>query len=271
MTRLFLYILGASRNPNSIECSVPFLVNKREIFFGPCKKRLREQLYRKYLKTSQSGYLRVKDDLFVVGVNASNNEQLRKIVWVGRIQRLMTFEAAFRKLTAPRYQEMRREQYSPLHVKPLYNRKSIFIGYEHRSKLHSRNDGWMLDFTNSRRSLLVKHSGKKLLLAPRAGRHQAFPRDCCFLLNNVFFAQGRGLSITGGMVKLLKHVQPKERKPDDYAIFGYREDESVDGLTGRWLEIVGADAGKFLTLIRSNLPVSATYPKAKRQLKSCNC
>ena len=272
MTRVFLYILGASQNPNNIECSVPFLVNNSEIFFGPCKKRLREKLNEEYLKISRSEYLLPKDDLYIVGANARNRERIRKIVWAGKIQRLMTFEAAFHHLSAKRYREMIRHRHSPLHVKPLYNKKNVFIGYEHRSNLHSKNDGWVVDLINSRHSPAVQHKGKRLLLLSRADKCQAFPRDCSFLLENIFFAQGHGVQITNEMVKLLKQVQPEIDKLDDYPIFGYRKHGSVEGLTGRWLEIMGAQGERFLSLIKSNLPVSRPLPKkSKRELKACNC
>ncbi len=48
-TRLFLYVVSASDNPERVECRVPWMVDSEQIFFGPCKKRLRERFRREYL------------------------------------------------------------------------------------------------------------------------------------------------------------------------------------------------------------------------------
>ncbi|AMM40444.1 hypothetical protein HS1_000638 [Candidatus Desulfofervidus auxilii] len=73
--KVFAYVVGASNNPDAVECMVPYKVNKDIIFFGPCKKSLREKLYKEYLKNSNNGEANVLDDIYVLGVNASNLTQ----------------------------------------------------------------------------------------------------------------------------------------------------------------------------------------------------
>jgi hypothetical protein len=103
---LFLYVMAASSDPDRVECLVPYPINDEEIFFGPCKRLLREELRDRYLNTLDD--LRPSEDVFVVGVSGSNRKRCRKIVWAGCITRLMTFEAAYKGLTGLQYQEMRK-------------------------------------------------------------------------------------------------------------------------------------------------------------------
>jgi len=44
--KVFVYVVAASKNPDAVECVVPYRVNDDMIFFGPCKKRLRENFYK---------------------------------------------------------------------------------------------------------------------------------------------------------------------------------------------------------------------------------
>ena len=175
MTTLFLYVMAASSDPDQVECLVPYRIGREEIFFGPCKKLLRRELRDRHLKASES--LSLKEDVFVVGVNGSNQVRCRKIVWAGQITHLMTFEAAYVGLTESRYQEMRNRQDSPLHVKPLYDGTGKFKGYEHCSFMHEKNDVWIRDLTHGNNPR-IQREGKRLLLTPNTGRYQAFPRDC---------------------------------------------------------------------------------------------
>lgn len=270
VTILFLYVLAASSDPDNVECLVPYLVDDEEIFFGPCKRLLRKELRARYLGASDDVHL--KEDVFVVGVNGSNRERCRKIVWAGRITRLMTFEVAYRELIGPRYLEMRDRKDSPLHLRPVYDSTGEFKGYERRSSMHAPKHEWVKDLTHSS-APYVKREGKKLLLVPGADRCQAFSRDCCFLLENVFFAQGTGVDITGGILAVLKEAQHSAEDIDEYAIFGHRADGSADGRTGRWLEMQGEGAKELVRLIGSAVSASKETPRGvrKRRLKSCSC
>ncbi len=266
MTTLLLYVVAASHNPDNVECVVPYRINDDVIFFGPCKKRLREWLCNCYLK--ESGDSTPKEDIFVVGVNGSNRQRVRKIVWAGRVTRVMTFEAAYHALTTPEFQEMRSHHFSPLHVKPLYDTTGEFLGYEHISREHERGDNWVLDFTNRRSNPYAIKRGRQLLLKSNADRRQAFSRDCCFLCDNIFFAQGAGIPITSEILAVLKRVQ-SDKKITPYAIFGHRADASAEGLTGRYLCISGELAKDLMALIKDSRPMSQGI--TRRQLKPCNC
>ncbi len=268
MMTLFLYVVAASHDPDNVQCVVPYRVNDDVIFFGPCKKPLRKWLRDRYLKTSNDSY--PDADIFVVGVNGSNRKRIRKIVWAGSVTRVMTFEVAYNALKGPEFQEMRSHDCSPLHVKPLYDNAGKFLGYEHISHEHERDDRWVLDLTNRRNNPHVRDQGKQLLLKPEADRYQAFPHDCCFLCDNIFFAQGAGIPITDEILKVLKSIQPdKTPAPDRYAIFGYRVDESAEGLTGRYLTTSGKLAEGLITLIRGSSTV--LQGTTKRQLRPCKC
>ena len=93
MTRAFLYILGSSSDPDNVECVVPYQIDDMLIFFGPCKKRLRERLRSEFLLSSDD--VVPHEDLWIIGANGRNREQIRKLVWVGQITRIMTFEVAY--------------------------------------------------------------------------------------------------------------------------------------------------------------------------------
>jgi hypothetical protein len=132
-----------------MECLVPYQISEKVIFFGPCKKRLREWLRRRYLKAPEDDVsLPSSEDIFVAGVNGSNPQHNRKtdrkIVWAGRVSRVMTFETAYNDLTTPEFQEMRSCPLSPLHVEPQYD-TGRFSGYKHISLLHE--DCWVPDTT----------------------------------------------------------------------------------------------------------------------------
>lgn len=268
MTKLFLYVVSASHNPDNVECLVPYLISNEEIFFGPCKKLLRRKLRDQYLETSDD--VNPDESIFVVGVNGSNRERCRKIIWAGYITRLMTFEVAHNELTDSQYQQMRFENKSPLHVRPLYDSTGRFKGYEHCSLMHGKDDDWIRDFTHSN-NRHVRLDGKELLLTPDASRYQAFPRDCCFLLDNIFFAQGVGIPITNKILDVLKKAQRERRDIDEYAIFGCRSDGSADGRTGRWLEITEKNAEELMYLVKASIPATPGMKHTTRQKsKSCS-
>ena len=105
------------------------------------------------------------------------------------------------------------------------------------------------------------------------GRRDAFPRDCCMLLENIFYARGEGIEISTEMLRLLKDEQSGKREIDRYAIFGVRSDGSADGRTGSWLEISGHNANRFLSLVREAKPgrTSMVLCDEKRVVRQCKC
>ena len=144
MTKVILYILKSSNNRNKITCPVP-IECADAIFFGPCKKRLREWLKKEYLlKNNTDDYIVKDEDIFILGIHGANKdakrEGVRNIVWTGRINRIMTFECAYRKLTGGKYNVIRTSvatEKFPLHVEPIYySNSNEFRGYKLVSKEH---------------------------------------------------------------------------------------------------------------------------------------
>ena len=48
--QVLCYIVAGSGDPDRIECAVPYRIDDREIFFGPCKKALREWMRNRYAR-----------------------------------------------------------------------------------------------------------------------------------------------------------------------------------------------------------------------------
>jgi len=243
MTKVYLYIVASSGNPNWVTCSVPYQVDDSVVFFGPCKKRLREALRAAYLApgidSTEPG-----DDLCLVGVNGSNGERIRKVVWAGRIHGVMTFARACQQLTDAKYHELQTAPDSPLHIRPLYE-QSRLAGYELVTTEHAANDKWVTDLVKKYDTRYVRLEGKKLLLQPGVSVWQGFPRDVCLLLDNIFFARGQGLSIDARLMDLLRRAQPG-REIDTYAIFGYKQNGAIEGLTGNYLTLEDPLAGELV-------------------------
>jgi len=68
MEKVWIYLLAASSDPNFIKCAVPYKVDNSLIFFGPCKKRMREQFHDELIKNN-SNYLQINEQIFIIGVN----------------------------------------------------------------------------------------------------------------------------------------------------------------------------------------------------------
>jgi hypothetical protein len=242
MTQVWIYVLGASHDPNRVRCAVPWCVDERSIFFGPCKKRFREKLRKEHLVCGDRryDYKKVSNGVLIVGVNASNPSHCRKIVWAGKLTEVMTFAEAHERLVGKRFEKLRNHENSPLHVKPILEDGEL-IGYEHVSNEHAKNQDWISDLATisinrrisekGRQCILKEHGlrldGKKLLVVDGTHRER-FGRDCCMLLENLFFANYRekdgkgmkGIGFDKESLNILKLAQPDASKVDEYAIFG---------------------------------------------------
>lgn len=252
--KVFMYIVAASKNPDAVECKVPFKVNNL-IFFGPCKKHLRENLYKHYLKDNNEREADISsENIYIIGLNGSNSQKVRKIIWVGKIQKVLTFEKAYIKLSSnQQFREMINCQESPLHLKPLYDKSGIFIGYELCSEMHKSNNDWVLDIMQKKNHPGVEIKNKSLILKNPYKRKEIFVRDCCFLCENIFYAEGKGLDVDKDIINILKKAQPNKTSISDYAPFGLRKNGSVDGLTGSYLEINGELAEDLIKLLEMKL------------------
>ena len=222
----FAYILGASHDPNGVRCVVPFRVDENLIFFGPCKKRLRDEVKRRYLPDgAYNGH--IEDDVYFIGLNASNEKKVRKIVWVGKLVEVMTFEYAYNSLSDQKFYKMRNHSHSPLHVKPLYNSDDILIGYQHNSKEHMKNDSWISDLERNHKEISISRENRQIFCDQRP-----FSRDVCMLFKNIFFAVKRGITIDEEILEVFKRNQPDKSVVDAYAVFGYDKNGKPDGKVG---------------------------------------
>jgi len=123
--------LGASSDPNFVTCVVPWEIDSKEIYFGPCKKRLREQLKENVLRNIDE--VVPNPDIYIVGFNALPSSIVPcTVVWAGRINRLMTFARAAELFVGRRYEEMLASNNSPLNVLPVRNAGKL-VGYKFRS------------------------------------------------------------------------------------------------------------------------------------------
>jgi hypothetical protein len=230
--RAFLYILSASKDPNRVRCAVPWRIDGKSIFFGPCKKRLRHWLKQNILDSGQE--VEPIEPIFVIGFNGANRSKERKIVWAGQITRVMTFARAYHLLTGPKYRRMRDHEYSPLHLEPI--EVDGQFGYRHISFEHGKDNAWVWDVVDRKHARNVEQREDIILLKEKADRQEAFALDCCFLCKCIFYARGRGIPVAGEILGVLREAQPDEYI-DQYAIFGHLNDGTANGLRGRYCEI----------------------------------
>jgi len=251
-----MYTVAASSQPDHIYCRVPWRVDEHLIFFGPCKKRMRERLRRQFLGEGIS-HVQTNDDLFIVGVNGSNKEKIRKVVWAGRLSEVMTFAEADRRLRGDRFRKLREHRLSPFHVRPIMKNGEL-IGYEHVSDEHIKGGEWILDLMSPSAKPNVRVEERKLIL--RQGTPwQAFDRDCCMLLENRFFALGQGIEFDEVALEILRQAQPEKSGIDRYAIFGRTASGQADGLRGWFLEITGHLANRFIAWLKDRSRKAAKH------------
>jgi hypothetical protein len=272
MKSVWMYTVASSNDPDNIigHCQVPWQVDNDLIFFGPCKKSIREKLRRDYLVKSLS---LGQDQLFIVGINGSNPEKIRKILWWGRVREVMTFYKAYDLFSNNvRFEKLMHHYASPMHVEPILDVDSHeLIGYRHRSQQHSKKDEWISDLVQNVSH--IEHSYEEIKLMPG----YIFDRDCCMLLENRFFAQNEGIQIDDDAVKILHNVQ--EKKIDSYAVFGMSEGSlkqksQAIGLRGTFLEIKDEHADQFIGWLegkRSNVCSNERIVKhaRKQTIKTC--
>jgi hypothetical protein len=238
------------------------MVDEDLIFFGPCKRRLRERLRKKYLSGSRT-HTTVNDDLYIVCVNGSNAERTRKVVSAGKLTDVMTFAEAARRLDGDRFSELRGHPMSPLHVLPIIESGKL-VGYRHASREHAENEDWITDLTSKPMRVCVTR--RTIRLRADATAWDVFDRDCCMLLANLFFAQGEGVQFDVEAVRILKAAQPGVTGIDDYAVFGIDASGQANGLRGRFLEIEGNAADCFLVWLQYRARIVAARRSEEENL-----
>jgi hypothetical protein len=255
MAKIWMYVLGANSNPDCVRCQVPWRVDEKLIFFGPCKKGIRKCLRKMFLGPNRSHQM-VTEELFIVGVNTLGRVKKRKVVWWGKLSEVMTFAEADKRLKGDRFQKLRNHRCSPLHVRPVLE-DGMLIGYKHKSDEHIKKEEWVSDLVSksARPDVLVK--GRQLTL--KQGKPwQAFDRDCCMLLENRFFALGKdiqpGIEFDEEAMDILREAQPETCHIDDPAIFGRDTNGKVIGLRGHFLEIPKNLTNCFFAWLESRSP-----------------
>ncbi len=267
-TEIFLYVVTGNKNPDEVESVVPFRVSDSHIFFGPDQVSFRKEFRDRFFTHGQNDVV-PEMDIYVVGVNELPKDPVRKILWIGRIERVMTFWVAHRLLDDPEFESLRDIRtkkdpdvnMSPLHVEP-QELVGNLSGYRHRSGLHSKldRDGipeWVKDVVDPRDRGMFSISESELMLSDISMSRKVFRRDCCFLCENIFFAQGEGMPITDEFVSMLDERQPG-KGADGVALFGYKQardgSKSVEKFRGKQLHIRWIVADKMLDYLMSNIP-----------------
>jgi len=234
--RAFVYILGASKKADEIElkCKVPFEIDENEIFFGPCKKLLRQKL-KKEVDTNN----KLDTETFFIGLNASNAKKERKIVWAGKIQNHYTFQQANEKLVGSKYLHIKTGNFFPLHVSPIKN------GYQLIGKLHSENNNWFSDLVSNKDSIIPDKAFKSITLK----KGFTFDRDICFTFSNIFFAKGNGIDIDKKVLNIFqKHLNTNDI--DAYTVLGKNKKGRPNGMRGSWLELDSSLTQRLVKLIK---------------------
>ncbi len=268
MSRVFLYIVSANKNPDHLdECNVPYEIDSREIFFGPCKIRLRE------LFNKQNSDHNIEDTYFV-GLNGNNRDKIRKIIWIGKMKEKLTFAAAYEKMNGKlRYKKMMQEEFSPLHVAPIKNGSDL-LGYKLRSSLHSDNDDWVSDIVRKKNHLITDANTNSIYKREKDSVKDVFTRDVCFIFENIFFAKGQGISLNSKILNILKQSQKGVIGISEDAPFGLDKNRNINGKRGFWLEIPNKYSENFLKEIlieKTKIKGSEKLSVSKRNSGKCKC
>jgi len=266
MTTVYLYILGASHDADRVT-GVPWCVDEQEIFFGPCKKGIRQALRRKILRP-EVDRAPAQEEIWIAGFNATPTKgpRVRKLLWAGRITEGMSFGRAWLDLKGPRYQKMREyEKGSPLNVEPI-DGEGCPRGYRFREGgEHKEGSGWLDDVLTPAAKRRASESGfvseNEVLLPHSVSWWEGFPRDFCMLLENHYFANlhNAGLAIDDDLLKILRDGQPERTGIDQFAIFGQQRSGTVDGRKGGALVLKGDLASRFVEWLGQTSPQSAIW------------
>jgi hypothetical protein len=259
LTRFILYVVRTSSTPDRCEGAVPWRVDREEIFFGPCKKRLRRALRERFLGPErQLAEVASRERIVIAGVNAGQGTQPRKIVWAGDLLSVMSFAEAWGRLDGPRYEKLRAAASTPLHLKPIRERGRL-VGYEHHGLEHADDNAWWDDLVppQMRRTRVAEATRTRLRLASEVEWWDGFPLDACMLLRNRFWADFAGLPLDDEAVRLLRAAQPEAQHVDATAPFGRDGRGSANGKRGSYLEVEGSVANDFAAWLDARAPGSA--------------
>ena len=276
--KIYLYIVRETRSSDSVTCKVPYKINPNLIFFGPCMINLRADFYKEYLKNSISGIEEVNEEIYFIGMSGSKvpkakKNEIRKIVWMGKLLKVLTFEQMYNYIENLADENlkkdillMKQEKCSPIHIKPIYDERGKFKGYQVRSDLHIN---WIRDVMSNNNDSNVEIKEKILTLKENVDRKEVLDRDCCFLFSNIFFANGNGIDIDNEILSILRKAQPNEKDEiSKYYTFGKNKNGSAKGRRGRGLLIKGNIAYDFIKILNEKISNLNINPIKKENFMS---
>lgn len=228
---VYIYILGSGNIYNgkndAVSSLVPYKLNDNILFFGPCKRKIREEIKKHYLKEKDYINLDNKEHkIYIVGINPniSGKDEVRKLLFAGKIKIFFTFKKAWNhynelakkdikinKMINGINEELYRCEHkkinnknfyknqdfkSPLHLIPI--KKGKKKGYKHRISMHKYD--WIKDILSQKELQIYKDqnnlSGKVENFTKKHNISEIlkisdikFQRDCCFSLENIFFSE----------------------------------------------------------------------------------
>jgi len=266
--KVYLYILGSKNKEDRIDTAVPYRINNDTLFFGPCKKDIRKEIKEDFLKNKE--YFDLKStaiEIYLVGINPSKIKNApRKLLFAGKIKEIFTFKKAWEyfnerinnvnDLDNSNIKKMINHKSSPLHLKPISN------GYEHVSEEHEKS--WIGDlssfsFSNEEKEEIYK---RKYIERFYRGKEIPFDRDCCFLLENLFFSiKGETyVQMDDELINFIKkrlelnHTKrvSEHNGPDISSPFGYCINKKKYG-RGFTLQFENENAITFISLIQKKI------------------
>jgi len=101
---------------------------------------------------------------------------------------------------------------------------------------------WVRDVTSKYGDPSLKITWNELVLANPENRWELLDRDACFLCENIFFAEGRGIEVEGDILNILREENPSAC---EYYVFGKGK-----FLRGWWEKLEGHRAEIFVREVK---------------------
>ena len=282
---LYIYILGHTNKQNFISGMVPYRINEEELFYGPCKVDIREEI--KLMFDVLNRDFSLMPNIFLIGINPAKKDkkcinnpistyETRKILFVGKISNIFTFKEAwihYNQIKNNHFDEAYKMSVtkmvdgvkikdsiilSPLFVKP-NNITNTPECYEHQTDMHK--DIWIQDLLtqsewNCYKRKFTSNNQNRICKDEEIN----FGRDCCFKMKNLHFSSEKEccpIPLDDEMVELIKiglkdsrinENSDKINPPDIYSPFGYTKTGEKYGRLS-YVKLVNNDADKFIKMV----------------------
>jgi len=276
-TLLYMYIHGPGNRENYLRGVVPYRINNEEIFYGACKRNMREKI--KSLWEERNNEKNKMPKIYIVGINPAKSLKPRKILFAGEVLEIFSFKEAWNhydqiiqsNLNDDYKSEIEKMRIgvgeaveSPLHLKPILNDEGILIGYKHRTNMHKHDNEWIKDLLSDKeRNLFEKTIDDKFPKEIYKKEKISFKRDICFKLKNIHISFNDEnqcpIDLTDEMFKLIEPAALKQpryvknmnlKKPDITSPLGYNDKNGKNERYGRGHIILrNAEAEKFIQLL----------------------